>query len=113
MKATTACVRRPARGLVTLRSASGDTTERGMKALLEISAEGDLTICGGANFDEQLLKVAVCKISVHFYEESAFCSESTSSRRSIRVLLCEGRKHVACHISPPRRDSIQSRRRSD
>jgi hypothetical protein len=71
VKATTACVRRPARGLVTLRSASGDTTERGMKALLEISAEGDLTICGGANFDEQLLKVAVCKISVHFYEEPA------------------------------------------
>jgi hypothetical protein len=71
VKATKACVRRPARGLVTLRLASGDTTERGMNALLEISAEGDLTISGGANFDEQLLNVPVCQISVHFYEDPA------------------------------------------
>ena len=60
---------RPVRGLVTLRMGSTDTTERGVRALLEISAEGYLIIWGGANFDEELLKSALHKICIHPYDD--------------------------------------------
>jgi hypothetical protein len=38
---------------------------------MEISAEGDLTLWGGANFDEELLKVEADKICAHFFEDPA------------------------------------------
>ena len=60
---------RPVRGLVTLRTSSNDTTGRGVRALLEISAEGNLIIWGGANFDGELLKSPLHKICVHPYED--------------------------------------------
>ena len=70
-RSTAGRVRRPVRGLVTLRASSTDTTERGVSALMEISAEGDLTLWGGANFDEELLKVETDKICAHFFEDPA------------------------------------------
>ena len=70
-KSTTGRVRRPVRGLVTLRVSSKDTTERGVSALMEISTECDMTLWGGANFDEELLKVEADKICAHFFEDPA------------------------------------------
>ena len=70
-KSTAGRMRRPVRGLVTLRASSKDTTERGVSALMEISTECDLTLWGGANFDEELLKVDADKICSHFFEDPA------------------------------------------
>ena len=61
---------RPVRGLVTLRTSSTDTTERGVSALLEISAEGNLILWAGANFDQELLKVSLHKICVRPYDDT-------------------------------------------
>jgi hypothetical protein len=71
-KATTGPLRRPARGLVTLcLTPGGPDTQRGVNAVLEISAEGNLTMWGGTNFDEVLLQSPLCKLSVHFSEDTA------------------------------------------
>jgi len=67
--ATTRRTWRPVRGLVTLRTSSTDTTERGVRAILEISAEGNLILWGGANFDEELLKSPLDRICAHPYED--------------------------------------------
>ena len=68
--ATAEPLRRPARGLVTLRTTCAfPDAQRGVKAILEISAEGNLTILGGAGFDEVLLKAALPKLSVCFSED--------------------------------------------
>ena len=70
-KATAGRMRRPVRGLVTLRASSKCTTERGVSALMEIFTECDLTILGGANFYEELLKVETDKICAHLFEDLA------------------------------------------
>ena len=74
---------RPVRGLVTLRTSSTDTTERGVRALLEIS-EGNLILWAGANFDEELLKVALHKICVHPYDDT--------ERKDVFMLSCHSCK---------------------
>jgi len=68
--ATAEPLRRPARGLVTLRTTrDSPDTQGGVNAILEISAEGNLTILGGAGFDEVFLKAALPKLSVYFSED--------------------------------------------
>ena len=59
-------LRRPARGLVALHSSPDTPGERGLRAILEISAEGDLTLWGGENFGVELLKAALRSISIQF-----------------------------------------------
>ena len=63
-------LRRPARGLVTLHSSpDAPPGERGVRAILEISAGGDLTLWGGDNFGVELLKTALRSISIQFYDD--------------------------------------------
>ena len=59
------------RGLVTLRSRPDATAQRGMDAVLEISAEGELKVWGGADFSEELLQVELRKLIVSFSESPA------------------------------------------
>jgi hypothetical protein len=64
-------LRRPARGLVTLRTSPESSTQRGTTAVLEISAEGELRLWGGASFDTELLNAALCQLSVQFSDDPA------------------------------------------
>ena len=64
-------LRRPARGLVSLGSSPYTLVHRGLSAVLQISAEGQLTIWSGANFDAELLNVPLCKLMVQFPEDQA------------------------------------------
>jgi hypothetical protein len=45
-----------------------------VKAILEISAQGNLTILGGAGFDEVFLKAALPKLSVYASEDPTHSS---------------------------------------
>ena len=68
--AATQVVRRPVRGLVKLRSCPDATCQRGIDALLEISTQGELTLWGGTDFDDELLRVELRKLIVHFSQSS-------------------------------------------
>ena len=65
----TGSLRRPARGLVTLQTRPESSTQRGTNAVLEISAEGELRLWGGANFDTELLNAALCQLHVQFSDD--------------------------------------------
>ena len=63
---------RPARGLVTLLPRpDADARHKGMRALLQISADGQLTMWGSNLFDVILLDTPLCKLSVSFFEDPA------------------------------------------
>jgi hypothetical protein len=64
-------LRRPVRGLVTLRSCPDASAQQGMGALLEISANGDLKLWGGADFEVELINVELHKLTVSFSEDPA------------------------------------------
>ena len=69
--ASTASVRRPARGLVTLRACPDAAPLSGFRALCTVSAEGDLTLWGGPDFDMQLLHAPLSRIAVSISEDPA------------------------------------------
>lgn len=63
-------LRRPARGLVTLLSRpDADAQHKGVRALLQISADCQLTLWGGNSFDMRLLDAPLRKLSVSFFED--------------------------------------------
>ena len=64
-------LRRPVRGLVTLRSCPDASAQQGMDALLEISANGELTLWGGTDFDVELINVELHKLTMSFSENPA------------------------------------------
>ena len=65
-------LRRPARGLVTLLSRpDADAQHKGVRALLQISADCQLTIWGGNSFNVILLDAPLCKLTVSFLEDPA------------------------------------------
>ena len=64
-------LRRPACGLVMLRSSPRANAQPGVSALLEISADGDVTLWGGANFDSQLVSAPLSELSFFFSEDPA------------------------------------------
>ena len=65
-------LRRPARGLVTLLSRPDAAAQhKGVRALLQISADGQLTMLGSNSFDVILLDAPLCKLSVGFFEDPA------------------------------------------
>ena len=68
---STASVRRPARGLVTLRASPDAASLTGLRALCTVSAEGDLTLWGGPDFDMQLLHAPLSSLAASISEDPA------------------------------------------
>jgi len=85
-------LRRPARGLVSLGSSPDTLMQRGLSAVLIISAEGKLTLWGGANFDAELLNVPLCNLTVQFPEDSG----STKSNMFVLSMTCD--PHRQLHV---------------
>jgi hypothetical protein len=56
--------RRPARGLVTLRSSPGAPEHSGVKALCALSGKGDLSLFGGPDFETVLITMPMNRVVV-------------------------------------------------